>query len=105
MASGFERSPAASVKKEHLPLTDSTPAKPGEVRVDSEGHEWVYAASGHTVADELALRDAGSDYWEQRFALRDRALRGDAAAAGEAPDVAAPDSVFADPHYTWQLIR
>ncbi len=80
---------------------DPTPPVPGEKRVDSDGVEWIWAPSHHTVAEELEIQASNGDYWEKRLEVN--SSDADKKARGEefVVDKQAENSAFAQPAYKW----
>ena len=86
-------------------MGDRRPPVFGEQRIDADGVIWVWVPSHHTVADELAIRAAGENYWPER--LQANSSDAEKRAHGEVfkRSEDAGDSVFADQAGRWQMLQ
>lgn len=90
-------------KPELRQLMDPTPPVPDEERLDSDGNEWVWKPSHHTVARELEINASNGNYWEERLKTNSDDAEGVMRDAENVDEEKAKNSIFGDLAYHWQI--
>lgn len=78
---------------------------PGERRFDSEGVEWIWGPTQHSVAEELDIQASNGDYWTKRLEVNSADAEKKARGEEFVVEEGAENSAFAQPAYKWYPVQ